>query len=56
MFESLQEKLEDALKRIRGQNKLSDENVAEALAEVRTALLDADVNFAVTKSFIETVP
>jgi signal recognition particle subunit SRP54 len=55
MFESLQEKLEDALKRIRGQNKLSDENVAEALAEVRTALLDADVNFAVTKSFIETV-
>jgi len=55
MFESLQEKLEDALKRIRGQNKLTEENVSEALGEVRTALLDADVNFAVTKSFIETV-
>lgn len=55
MFESLQEKLEDALKRIRGQNKLTDENVSEALTEVRRALLDADVNFNVTKSFIETV-
>jgi len=55
MFESLQEKLEDALKRIRGQNKLTEENVSEALTEVRTALLDADVNFTVTKSFIETV-
>lgn len=55
MFESLQEKLEDALKRIRGQNKLTDDNVSEALTEVRRALLDADVNFNVTKSFIETV-
>ena len=55
MFESLQDKLEGALKRIRGQNKLTEENVSEALTEVRTALLDADVNFAVTKSFIESV-
>lgn len=55
MFESLQEKLEEALKRFRGQSKLTEENVAEALTEVRTALLDADVAFAVTKGFIETV-
>lgn len=55
MFESLQEKLEGALKRFRGQSRLTEENVAEALSEVRTALLDADVAFSVTKSFIETV-
>ncbi len=55
MFESLQEKLEEALKRFRGQHRLTEENVSEALAEVRTALLDADVAFAVTKTFIETV-
>lgn len=55
MFESLQEKLEGALKRFRGQNKLTEENVTEALTEVRTALLDADVAFTVTKGFIETV-
>ncbi|MCO6466536.1 MAG: signal recognition particle protein [Bradyrhizobiaceae bacterium] len=55
MFESLQEKLEETLKRFRGQNKLTEDNVAEALSDVRTALLDADVAFTVTKSFIETV-
>ena len=55
MFESLQEKLEEALKRIRGQSKLTEDNVSDALAEVRRALLDADVNFNVTKSFIDTV-
>ena len=55
MFESLQDKLEEALKRIRGQNKLTDDNVSEALAEVRRALLDADVNFKVTTEFIDSV-
>lgn len=55
MFESLQEKLEDALKRIRGQNKITEENVAEALGEVRSALLDADVSFGVVKGFVEDV-
>lgn len=55
MFESLQEKLESALKRIRGQSKLSEDNVAEALAEVRHALLDADVNLGVTTDFINSV-
>ena len=55
MFESLSDKLDYALKAIRGQNKLTDDNVNEALAEVRRALLDADVNFNVTKKFIDDV-
>lgn len=55
MFESLSEKLEEALKRIRGQSKITEENIGEALAEVRRALLDADVNFNVTKKFIDDV-
>ncbi|MEY3312609.1 MAG: hypothetical protein RLZZ578_129, partial [Bacteroidota bacterium] len=55
MFESLQTKLESALKVFRGQSKITEENIKEALNEVRNALLDADVNFAVVKDFIETV-
>ncbi|MFM6955153.1 MAG: signal recognition particle protein [Ignavibacteria bacterium] len=55
MFESLQSKLESALKVFRGQSKITEENIKEALNEVRTALLDADVNFAVVKDFIEKV-
>jgi signal recognition particle subunit SRP54 len=55
MFESLQSKLESALKRLRGQSKITEENIQEALQEVRTALLDADVHYNVVKDFIETV-
>ena len=55
MFENLQSKLESALKRLRGQSKITEENIQEALAEVRNALLDADVNFSIAKEFIETV-
>lgn len=55
MFESLQTKIESALKRLRGQSKITEENVADALREVRTALLDADVHFSVVKEFIEEV-
>jgi len=55
MFESLSEKLEEALKRIRGQSKITEENVTEALTEVRRALLDADVNVGVVKTFIDSV-
>lgn len=55
MFESLSDKLESALRAIRGQNKLTEQNVDEALTEVRRALLDADVNFNVVKKFIEDV-
>ncbi|MDC1068029.1 signal recognition particle protein [Candidatus Kapabacteria bacterium] len=55
MFESLQEKLEGALKRFRGQSKITEENVSEAMQEVRRALLEADVNINVAKKFISDV-
>jgi signal recognition particle subunit SRP54 len=55
MFESLQEKLELALKRFRGQAKITDENISEALREIRRALLEADVNLNVAKQFVDNV-
>jgi signal recognition particle subunit SRP54 len=55
MFETLTEKLDVALKKLRGQHRISEENTAEALSEVRRVLLDADVNFNVVKSFIDKV-
>lgn len=55
MFESLTDKLGTALRNLRGVGKLSEENMAEALKEVRTALLAADVHFKVAREFIERV-
>jgi len=55
MFDSLTEKLNAAFKRLRGHGKLSEENITEALKEVRLALLEADVNFKVVKDFIEKI-
>ncbi len=55
MFESLQSRLEQALKKMRGQAKITEENIEEAIKEIRTAFLDADVNFAVVKKFIEDI-
>lgn len=55
MFESLQERLQEAFKRLRGKGKLTESDVNEALREVRLALLEADVNFRVVKSFINRV-
>jgi signal recognition particle subunit SRP54 len=55
MFESLTEKLGNALRNLRGVGKLSEENMAEALKEVRTALLSADVHFRVAREFVERV-
>jgi len=55
MFESLTEKLSSALRNLRGVGKLSEENMAEALKEVRTALLAADVHFKVAREFVERV-
>ncbi|MBA4136357.1 MAG: signal recognition particle protein [Opitutus sp.] len=55
MFESLTEKLTGALRNLRGVGKLTDENMAEALKEVRAALLAADVHFKVAREFIERV-
>ncbi len=55
MFENLQEKLEVALKKFRGQANITEENTEEAMKSVRRALLDADVNFQVAKDFVEAV-
>ncbi|HTP13958.1 MAG TPA: signal recognition particle protein [Bacteroidota bacterium] len=55
MFESLSQKLEAAFKKLRGQGKITPQNVEESLREVRRALLDADVNYKVAKQFIEDV-
>jgi signal recognition particle subunit SRP54 len=55
MFESLTQKLETAFKKLRGQGKITPQNIEESLREVRRALLDADVNYKVTKQFIEDV-
>ena len=55
MFENLSEKLQRAFKNLRGQGKLSEENIGEALRELRLALLEADVNVKVVKQFIEQV-
>ena len=55
MFENLQEKLQRAFKTLRGQATLTEENIEEALREIRLALLEADVNFKVVKQFIDQV-
>jgi signal recognition particle subunit SRP54 len=55
MFEELSRKLEGVLKKLRGQGKITEVNIAETLREVRRVLLDADVNFKVAKQFIEDV-
>src|ERR1043165_4558414 len=55
MFESLTDKLSSALRNLRGVGKISEENTAEALKEVRTALLSADVHFKVAREFIDRV-
>ena len=55
MFARLSDKLQDAFKNLRGQGKISEANVTDALREVRMALLDADVHFQVAKDFIAKV-
>ncbi|MCC6180920.1 MAG: signal recognition particle protein [Bacteroidia bacterium] len=55
MFDNLSDKLERALKTLKGQGKITEINVAETLKEVRKALLDADVNYKVAKQFTDTV-
>jgi len=55
VFESLSEKLQNALGKLRGKGKLSEKDVDVAMREVRLALLEADVNFKVVKDFIKNV-
>ncbi|MDR3228774.1 MAG: signal recognition particle protein [Puniceicoccales bacterium] len=55
MFESLADRMGKALRNLRGLGKLSESNMADALGEVRTALLSADVQFQVARDFVERV-
>ena len=55
MLDALSQKFETILRKLRGQGVLTEANIAEALKEVRLALLEADVNFKVVKDFIERV-
>src|SRR3954471_22042542 len=55
MFDNLSDKLQRAFKNLRGQGKLSEENIGEALREIRLALLEADVNVKVVKELIDHV-
>ena len=55
MLDSLSEKFEKIFKKLRGSGVLTEQNIAEALKEVRLALLEADVNFKIVKDFIERV-
>jgi signal recognition particle subunit SRP54 len=55
MFDALAERLEDAWKSLRGQDKISQSNIQESLKEVRRALLEADVNLQVVKKFVADV-
>src|SRR5262249_42949043 len=55
MFETLSEKLQRVFKNLRGEGRLTDQHIDEALKEIRMALLEADVNFKVVKLFTDAV-
>ena len=55
MFDNLSDKFHDAFKALRGQARLTEANISDALREIRLALLEADVNIKVAREFIETV-
>src|SRR6185369_1944606 len=55
MFENLSDKLQRAFKKLRGQGTLTEENMNEALREIRMALLEADVNFKVVKELVDHI-
>ena len=55
MFENLTDKLERSLKILKGQGRITEINIAETLKEIRRALVDADVNYKVAKTFTDEV-
>ena len=55
MFESISNRIQDAFKGLRGEVRLTDAHIETALSEIRLALLEADVNLAVVKAFIDRV-
>ena len=55
MFESLGDRLQNAVNKIRGYGKITEENISEVVREIRLALLEADVNYKVVKDFVNNV-
>ena len=55
MFQELTRRLDRTMKKLAGQDRLTEENITEALREVRLALLEADVNFAVAKNLVAAI-
>ena len=55
MFESLGDRLQSAVNKIRGYGKITEDNISEVTREIRLALLEADVNYKVVKEFINNV-
>ncbi|MES2854939.1 MAG: signal recognition particle protein, partial [Bdellovibrionota bacterium] len=55
IFDSLSDKLLGSLKKLRGQSRITEDNIQDAIKEIRLSLLEADVNFKVVKSFIDSV-
>ena len=55
MFEYMGDRLSKAIKNIRGMGRITEENISEAMREIRMALLEADVNYQVVKEFVSNV-
>lgn len=55
MFDTLSDRLEGVFKKLKGQGRITERNIEDALREVRLALLEADVNIKVVRDFIEHV-
>src|SRR5574344_1003268 len=55
MFESLGDRLQSAIDKIKGYGKITEDNISEVVREIRLALLEADVNYIVVKEFINKV-
>ena len=55
MFETLSEKLTGTLRKVRGQGRLTEENISQTLNSVKMALLEADVNYRVVKAFLRSI-
>jgi signal recognition particle subunit SRP54 len=55
MFESLSDKVLGSLKKLKGHGKITEQNIQDAIRDIRMALLEADVNFKVVKVFLDRV-
>ena len=55
MFESLGDRLQNAVNKIKGYGKITEDNISEVTREIRLALLEADVNYKVVKEFVNSV-